>query len=201
MSGSATYKRDQVVGIINSVLGKIKTPMEHPHENLSRELIELKDIIENLRSQLHASQAADIGKTHIPTATDELDAVVGTTEQATQTIMESCEKILETMKGEKSAASQQVESCIIQIFEACTFQDITGQRIKKVVSCLKQIDQKTNSILKALEGEIGDLGTAKSEESGEKVVSLLNGPALPQNAVSQDDIDKLLAEFDNNNAE
>ncbi len=200
MNKAPTYKRDQVVGIINSVLGKIKAPLEVSHETLTRELVELKEIIENLRNQLHQSQAADIGHTHIPNATDELDAVVGTTEEATQTIMASCEKILEIMKSENPAVFQQVETCVVKIFEACTFQDITGQRIKKVVSCLKQIESKTSSILNALEGELGEIQKALPADSGEKVVSLLNGPALPQNAVTQDDIDKLLAEFDSKNA-
>lgn len=200
MSTAPTYKRDQVVNIINSVLGKIKSPLDVPHESLTRELTELKDIIENLRNQLHTTQAADIGKTHIPTATDELDAVVGTTETATNTIMGSCEQILEIMKGQNQAVFQQVEACVVKIFEACTFQDITGQRIRKVVNCLKQIDAKTASILKALEGELGISQASQSDSGGEKVVSLLNGPALPQNAVTQDDIDKLLAEFDNKSA-
>lgn len=198
MSGN-TYKRDQVVGIINSVLGKIKSPLDVPHDMLGRELMELKEIIENLRNQLHSTRASDISQTHIPAATDELDAVVGTTEKATQTIMESCETILECMKGEKPEIFQQVETAVVKIFEACTFQDITGQRIKKVVSCLKQIDEKTSSILKAMDMELGTGHGDQSTSSGEKVVSLLNGPALPQNAVTQDDIDKLLAEFDNKN--
>ncbi len=199
MTANATYKRDQVVGIINSVLGKIQTPHDGSHEALGRELTELKNIIENLRSQLHATQAADIGNTHIPTATDELDAVVGTTEQATQSIMDSCEKVLEIMKGEKPEVFQQVEACVVKIFEACTFQDITGQRIKKVVTCLKQIEAKTTSVLKVLEGELGDMHGKSGDNSSSTVVSLLNGPALPQNAVTQDDIDKLLAEFDGKN--
>ena len=35
------------------------------------------------------------------------------------------------------------EKNIVQIFEACTFQDVTGQRIRKVVGSLKAIDEKT----------------------------------------------------------
>lgn len=198
MTGNATYKRDQVVGIINSVLGKIKAPHDTSHETLSRELLDLREIILNLRKQLQATNVGDISSTHIPSATDELDAVVGTTEQATQTIMESCEKVLETIKNEKPETAQAVESYVVKIFEACTFQDITGQRIKKVVNCLKQIEGKTSSILKALEQELGDI-SSQHDEPAEKVVNLLNGPALPQNAVTQDDIDKLLAEFDTNN--
>ena len=200
MTDKGVYKRDQVVGIINSVLGKMTTPIAASvHETLTHELTQLRDIIENLRTQLHATQANDIGSTHIPTATDELDAVVGTTEQATQTIMGSCEEILENIKGHGPESAKPIETAVVKIFEACTFQDITGQRIKKVVACLKEIEAKTDSILKAIEGEIGDV-TSQNNNIENKVVNLLNGPALPQAAVTQDDIDKLLAEFDNNNA-
>jgi chemotaxis protein CheZ len=192
------YKRDQVVGIINSVLGKIHKPEHVSHDALSHELVELKKIIENLRNQLHAAQPADIGQTYIPNAKDELDAIIGATENATHTIMESCEHILEAMKPATPELSQQVENLIVKIFEACTFQDITGQRIKKVTTSLKQIDTKISSVLAALEGELTETGNTETG-SAEKVVNLLNGPALPQNSVSQDDIDKLLAEFDNGN--
>lgn len=185
------YKRDQVVGIINSVLGKIHMP--HGHETLSHELTELKEIIDDLHVQLR-SGTGDISRTHIPGAKDELDAIVSTTEQATLTIMESCEQVLEIMKGSDSNLYQQIETCIVKIFEACTFQDITGQRIKKVNTSLKQIDTKISSVLHAMEGELGEAAHTKQDDKN--VVSLLNGPALPQNAVSQDDIDRLLAEFD-----
>lgn len=192
------YKRDQVVGIINSVLGKIQAPEPSSHDALSRELLELKGIIESLRDQLHAAQPADIGQTHIPSANDELDAIIEATEQATVTIMESCENVLDAMKTAPPELCQQVENHVVKIFEACTFQDITGQRIKKVTNSLKQIDSKISSVLAALEGELIDTGGQKKVPD-DKVVSLLNGPALPQNAVSQDDIDKLLAEFDSGN--
>ena len=65
------------------------------------------------------------------------------------------------------------------------------------MGCLKEIDAKTASVLKALQQE--DTTTPAAANTSEKVVSLLNGPALPQNAITQDDIDKLLAEFDSNN--
>lgn len=196
MPNNNTYKRDQVVGIINSVLGKIQTPAGTSNDVLVQELTGLREIIENLRAQISSSQK-DIGKDHVPTATDELDAVVAMTETATQTIMEACEDVLETMKSQDEAVFQKVETSVVQIFEACTFQDITGQRIKKVMSCLKEIDEKSSSILEALGGDIADADEGASDQG--EVVSLLNGPALPQETVSQDDIDKLLAEFDEGN--
>lgn len=193
MTGNKSYKREQVVRIINSVLGKIKSPQESTHEFLMHELTELKSIIDNLREQLNAVQAGDISRHHIPAAADELDAVVSATENATVVIMESCENILDTMRNENKDLYGRIEMHIVKIFEACTFQDVTGQRIKKVTQSLRQIDIKTSSILKAIESELVELEHSGAPESSN---SLLNGPALPQNAVSQDAIDQLLAEFD-----
>jgi len=88
----------------------------------------------------------------------------------------------------------------MQIFEACSFQDITGQRIKKVISTLAVIEEKIDRIMDTLGDKVG---VKVSEEKLEKVISveddksLLNGPQLAGKAISQDDIDKLLAEFDN----
>jgi chemotaxis protein CheZ len=113
--------------------------------------------------------------------------------------MENCEKIIEATKDSAPGLFQQVETHIVKIFEACTFQDIVGQRIKKVMGCLKEIDAKTASVLKALQQDEENGSGQPVTASGENVVSLLNGPALPQNAITQDDIDKLLAEFDSNN--
>lgn len=195
MTEGHTYKRDQVEKIINSVLEKIKAPQNVPYEALGRELTELKVIIEDLRRQLHSTQADDIGKMHIPSATDELEAVVMATERATETIMESCEKILEATKNGNPELFNQIETCIVQIFEACTFQDITGQRIKKVTGCLKDIETKTASVLKVIQGDYSGFGRAIENSSGDESVSLLNGPALPNSAMLQDDIDRILAEF------
>lgn len=197
MTNNATYNPHQVIGIINSVLGKIKTPAGAANKDLSQELLELKKTIENLHNQLMAMQPDGLSREKIPDATSELDAVVGATEKATETIMENCEKIIEATKDSAPDLFQQVETHVVKIFEACTFQDIVGQRIKKVMGCLKEIDAKTASVLKALQQE--DTATPAAANTSEKVVSLLNGPALPQNAITQDDIDKLLAEFDSNN--
>lgn len=197
MTSNATYNPHQVIGIINSVLGKIKTPAGAANKDLSHELLELKKTIESLHSQLASMQPDGLSRDKIPDAASELDAVVGATEKATETIMENCEKIIEATKDSPPDLFQQVETHIVKIFEACTFQDIVGQRIKKVMTCLKEIDAKTASVLKALQQEDG--ATPAAANTSEKVVSLLNGPALPQNAITQDDIDKLLAEFDSNN--
>ncbi len=188
------YKRDQVVEIVNAVLDRVHAP---EHAVLGRELAGLRDTILQFLNQLSASRPDDISRTHTPSARDELEAVVTATEQATVTIMESCEKILETMKAAPAAVARDVEACAVRIFEACTFQDITGQRIRKVTDNLHQIDAKIVSILAALGGPSAEV---PSDGDLQRASTLLNGPALPQQAVTQDEIDMLLAAFDNANA-
>jgi chemotaxis protein CheZ len=197
MTVDPIYKRDQVVRIINSVLGQMRTPAVAHDDALGKELGELKAIIEDLGAQLNENQIHEISDTDIPIASDELNAVLGATEDATNTIMQSSENILDIMANQNKDISSKVEENIIKIFEACTFQDVTGQRIKKVSSCLKKIEEKTSAILQALGGDQA-IETPKKEDasSEDDMSSLMNGPALPQNAVTQDDIDKLLAEFD-----
>lgn len=197
MTKEAVYKRDQIVGIINSVLEKIQTPSQGIHGALINELGELKRSIENLGKQLHESDAGEISTSHIPNATDELYAVVQATEQASETIMGASEKILEVVKGADQEIFKDVQSYVVEIFEACTFQDITGQRIKKVTDYLKEIDVQTTLVLSLLEGKNNIEMANIAEETSDK--SLLNGPSLPHKALSQEDIDKMLEDFEDDN--
>ena len=45
------------------------------------------------------------------------------------------------------------QSAVTQIFEACNFQDVTGQRISKVVKTLQLIDNRVSQLLHTF-GEI-----------------------------------------------
>jgi chemotaxis protein CheZ len=90
-----------------------------------------------------------------------------------------------------------MQDATTKIYEACSFQDITGQRITKVVATLKAIDAKVAQMLTAFGGR-ARVATAAAPvvpalDAGE---SLLHGPQLPAAAMDQTDIDKLLASFD-----
>ena len=89
---------------------------------------------------------------------------------------------------------------VMKIFEACSFQDITGQRITNVVKTLKEIEGKVSKIIAIIASRIpgiGDADTSSVEDtkSVNEEDNLLNGPQLPDKAISQDDIDKILSEF------
>lgn len=190
------YGREQVIEIINSVLSKVQSPDDVSKDVLLSELDELHRVIVETVEAFSGTLPGDIKGKHIPTATDELEAVLGATEEATGTIMDSCEAIQAKLDGMDASLAAAVEEEVTKIFEACSFQDITGQRISKVVKAIREIDEKVEHMMSVIGG-----GRSAPAATDEKAVGgdegLLNGPQLPENAVSQEDIDKILAEFDN----
>lgn len=190
--GAGPYERDQVIKIINSVLAKAQKD-GGSSDAVYKEIHALKDIIVEARSEIGSTRPDDITGKHIPAATDELDAIVMATAEATGTIMDSCEAIQKSFEKIDPALASALESEVTKIFEACSFQDITGQRITKVVKTLKKIDEKITALLAVL----GSKAPGYDESDEEEETNLLNGPQLPGKGVNQDDIDKLLAEFGN----
>jgi len=82
------------------------------------------------------------------------------------------------------------------IFEASNFQDITGQRITKVVKALKHIEERIEGLVSAFGPEMAAARAAEAkpaEESSGKPSDqdLLNGPQLPDAAHDQAAIDAL----------
>ena len=195
------YERDEVIQLINSVLAKAIHKKDAHDAGIFKEISALKGVIQDTRAEIGKLGAGDINQRHIPAATDELDAVVGATEDATGAIMDACEAIQADLR-EETPDKQAIEGQVIKIFEACTFQDITGQRISKVVETLKDIDAKVRHILTMLghdvgaSSEEGRADTQDSQATHSDDSSLLNGPQMPDKAPSQADIDKLLADFD-----
>ena len=92
-------------------------------------------------------------------------------------------------------AGTTLQAATTRIYEACSFQDITGQRITKVVTTLKAIEGKIAQIIGTF-GRAGSIASADLRKATHPEAELLNGPQLPANAMDQSDIDKLLASFE-----
>jgi chemotaxis protein CheZ len=180
-----------VAEVVQSVLASMRGDLTSVESSLLTEVAELGRTIASARAEIAALQVDDITASHIPSATDELDAIVAHTAAATDSILEVCETldgVAGTLEGDAAGALQDATT---RIYEACSFQDITGQRITKVVATLKAIDSKVSHIIATFDRREGASPRPLPSEE-----SLLNGPQLPANAMDQSDIDKLLASFD-----
>lgn len=189
------YGHTQVITIINSVLRKVGTPLTNGDGKILQEMQDLKAVIESLRQELRTVAAGDITRDHVPGATDELDAVVALTEDATNRIMNGCDQIQNDIADLPDDVQARLQEHLIGIFEACTFQDISGQRIAKVVAALKKIDAKTHHMMDVLHMHFPEASAQASGETRVGDEALLNGPQLPGQGVSQDDIDRILREM------
>lgn len=186
--------REEVGDIVREMLATLQGDVSAQDLGLYKELEALARYIQHARREIAAIRPADIRDCHLPTAHDELDAVVGATETATFAIFDACDAIgviAGSIDGEQGV---KLTEQITRIFEACNFQDITGQRITKVVKALKHIEAKIDALVAAF-GESA-LGAVDADPEPAGDAALLHGPQLPGNAIDQDEIDRLLASFD-----
>lgn len=130
---------------------------------------------------------------------EQLDAIVKTTEQATTTIMEAMENNDDAVDALRAQLSDPAQIALLDkisqngmdVFEACSFQDITGQRVNKVVKSITYVEQRVEALVKVWgESELADVEVEPAAEKTE-VEALLNGPQLEGEGLSQDDIDSL----------
>jgi chemotaxis protein CheZ len=151
------------------------------------------------RHEIASLHAKGVKNEQIFRATDELDAVVLNTEAATETILGATESIdaaadrlMAGLSEDQQAELQQIRDQAIRIFEACNFQDLSGQRIRKVVALLQFIETRVASMI-AIWHEISEFREAVEAEVEPTDADLLNGPPLDgdEGIVSQDDIDSL----------
>jgi chemotaxis protein CheZ len=193
--------RDEIHDVVAEMLATMEGDLSEMNLKLYAEVESLARYIMTAKGEIAALRPDEIMNTHLPTATDQLDAIVGSTEEATNGILQAMES-LESLTAEMTPEiAEKVTEAVTQVYEACNFQDITGQRITKVVKALKHIEATVDALVSAFGGEIAKYKPAQTETDAAESdrtsdAALLNGPQLPDSASKQNDIDALLASFD-----
>lgn len=170
---------------------------------LESEIVKLVQYVRRFREEI-AQMVAPEGpdQSRFETMSEQLDAIVGSTETATDSILERMEKVdglIEDLRAaddadKRNALCDEINQNTMLAIEACTFQDLTGQRVTKIVRSMKFVEERVNAMVSLWgQDEIDRMAKEFAEQSvKEGDEALLNGPALPtETAISQDDIDKL----------
>lgn len=182
--------RDQVASAISTLMGKLTSQAHVQQDKIVTELFDLAGQIDGLYAELASMQPQSMKGDQIQNAHDELSAVVQATAEATFLIIGEAEKLEKLGRQLPPEQARIISDSVTRIYEACGFQDITGQRITKVVRTLKQIESKVDILIGALGGHRGEGSAVADTRAGDE--SLLNGPSMPGQGISQDEIDKLL---------
>ncbi|WP_404385339.1 chemotaxis protein [Caenispirillum salinarum] len=167
--------------------------------------LSLVDLVERLdltRDYVAGLTPADGQEDQIQTTTGELRAVISATEQATNKILETAESI-QTLLDENADRLgvdlyEAMGTHVIDLMTACSFQDITGQRIAASMHTLLHLDVELRRLV-----ELWDIeeGRATAEiirnhpDDARTDKHLLHGPQHEGAGMSQDDIDAMLRGF------
>lgn len=141
----------------------------------------------------------------------ELEAVIEDTEEAANTILDAADRISTYLDEDKnwehmdqSQVREKIRTDIQEILMACTFQDLTGQRIRNTLNNLHEIESRLSTTFERLgiEVKIDEKEVAKKVERAsnqEEIDALLKGFDAAKTALfqdnpvknSQDDIDSM----------
>lgn len=184
---------------------RIKQEVEEQEQELLRLKNEMRSIylaIDDTKREILTIKESGSEGQEMARAAEELSAIVKGTEEATNNILHAAEAIdnnASILIAALQDESQQAVACeihenIVNIFESCNFQDLTGQRITKVVKTFCFIEQRIMKMMDIWGGSEAFLDVTPEEleaRKGEK--GLLNGPSLndDEDVASQDDIDAL----------
>jgi chemotaxis protein CheZ len=171
-------------------------------EKLKVELDLIHEAIARTKGEIAVLHAKSFDGQEMAKVNGELGAVVGGTEQATQQILEAAESIDQAASAlskvnsldQQKILSEEIQERVISIFEACNFQDLTGQRISKVMTTMKFIEHHINVMMDIWGGvDAIKAHTPPIVDTREGDDRLLNGPKMAGDVghASQDDIDAL----------
>src|ERR1700761_1846798 len=171
-------------------------------EKLKIELDLIHDAISRTKREIAVLHGKSFDGQEMAKVNGELGAVVGGTEHATQQILEAAEAIDQAASAlskvnspdQQKLLSEEIQERVISIFEACNFQDLTGQRITKVMATMRFIEQHINAMMEIWGGVDAIRAHAPPiVDTREGDARLLNGPKLDGDTghASQDDIDAL----------
>lgn len=205
-TGAIAVDNSEVLKAIQDVGAKLDRFLAMDIQQIDQIQAEVADIsgrIKATKVEMAALRHPLAGEDRFIQASQELSAVVSSTEAATNTIMgcaEELEEIVSELKASTSDGYQKdrlgdMHEVVVRIYEACNFQDLTGQRITKVVRALSFIEERIESMMSLWnrrEFEAMPLPPSTTAMDGELE---LHGPSEETQTgnISQADIDALFA--------
>ena len=163
------------------------------HEEIAR----LAQYIADAKKEIFAISTNDKSEAVIVDASAHLDEVIKDTEKATNTIMDAADAIQSAAAGIDAEKEKAIMEAATRIYEACNFQDVTGQRIRKVIKLLENIESRIDKLNSLFGNEATTAANSNQKDSALPPApsdkDLMNGPQMNASATSQADIDALFA--------
>ncbi|GAB4523446.1 MAG: hypothetical protein Tsb0019_25390 [Roseibium sp.] len=202
LNRNRTPETSEILGAIQRLEKVVTRQRKVPDlDKIRLDIAEMHEAIERTKSEIANIKAEGDDSNRFVDASHELDLIVTQTEGATQSILEAAEQIQEKAwvlreNGADDAACDDIDAKATEIFMACSFQDLTGQRTNKVVQVLRYLESRINLMI-----SIWGIEEMEAEDMAGPVdtrpdAHLLNGPQRNGPAVSQNNVDELMSVSD-----
>ena len=165
---------------------------------LKSELAGLFRYLERVRKEIAAISRPADEEFQFESMGDQLDAIVKATEKATNSIMQSTESSISTVDKLRASITDPAQIALLDqivgngnsILEACSFQDITGQRVSKVVKSVTYVEERINALIDVWgKDEVDNVKVEGKEKTEDE--KLLAGPQMEGKGLDQAAIDAL----------
>ncbi len=173
----------------------LKPQRQSGFSGILAELADISAAITRTRREIAQLRTPPTFDKRLSNASEELDQIVEATETATSEILSAAEDVQEVAwtlreKGVDPAFCDRLDRHAIDIYTACSFQDITGQRTAKVVRLLRHVEQRIHAMIGASDvGEAAPAGPLTEDDD-----DLLNGPPKDGDGLKQHDVDVMLTQ-------
>jgi len=194
---------EMLLGAIHKLEKNLKREGNAPNiDAFKLDIADMASAIERTKEEISQIVAKGEHGGRISEASNELDAIVEHTESATQEILNTAETVQELCfemreAGGDEALCDRLEEYTTNIYMACSFQDLTGQRTQKVVHVLRYLENRVNAMIRIWDlkdSEIDAIEQAPANENDTRPdAHLLNGPQMAGQGADQDEIDTLMA--------
>lgn len=163
------------------------------YQALVREMAAVQRYLSGMRHAINGLGLPGLVDTNLRDTYTDLKDVISTGQQAAMTILDAAEQIL----GAEETGDdyrRMVEDRMISLMEACSFQDLTGQRLDRVSKSLMAIEERLMGFANVVKAGRGDVKISDRERQLEdwKQKNIAYGPG-GADAIDQNDIDKLLS--------
>ncbi|PVB61738.1 protein phosphatase CheZ [Labrenzia sp. 011] len=167
-------------------------------DKIRLDIADMHEAIERTKSEISNIKAEGEESNRFVDASHELDAIITQTEGATQSILEAAEQIQEKAwvlreNGADDATCDDIDAKATEIFMACSFQDLTGQRTNKVVQVLRYLESRINLMINIWGIEEMEAESGSGPVDSRPDAHLLNGPQRDGHGVSQNNVDELMS--------
>jgi chemotaxis protein CheZ len=186
--------QEAVRGQLTPIVAELRSFVDRRFDEVSAELhamLQFFDLSENKVQEQLGAIRTELGQvvnsdplSHEVNSGVELEAVIRITEAAANRIMEAAEAILQGLDQQPEAVGEAggaIRQQLTAIFEACAFQDLTGQRVRRAIDRLSHIESWLQFVAQQLGNEASQAEVAQ--------------PRAPRaGEIRQDAVDALLRE-------